>query len=221
MATLRLSSAPRLAALAVAAAIFCSTAAAAQEPAPPRVRVGAGLGVGLIVGEEGSDFLDGGMSRWLGGTFRLDGSDRLHVHVEGGQLALEPDEDPAGLVHVENSLTFLAVGPQVSITLGRLRPYLTVLGGVAVAAWEIEEDGAIDDERSGSESSLGWGGRAGLAFDVDRGDHPVSFLAEAWLLDPGALQFARAQTSTTGQRGGTTHADVAVLSIRVGVTLGF
>ena len=106
------------------------------------------------------------------------------------------------------------------MTFGRVRPFLAGLAGVARVRWKVEGASAGDGERSGSESSFGLGGRVGLAVDVDRGDHPVSFLAEAHLLDPGTLGYARAR-SDSGATDALTPADVTVLSLRVGVTLGF
>lgn len=202
--------------LAVAAGLALPAGALAQEA--PRFRVGAGVGVSLLVGEGGSDFLDSGVSQWLGAAVRIDRGDHLHLRVEASRTPLVPDDDPPSGARADNTVYLLAAGPEVSATFGSLRPYAGALAGVAVGRWETEEGST---ERSGSESSFGWGGQAGAALEVGGGARPVAFVAEARLFDPGALLFARAPAGSGGPLTGTTRADVAVLSLRVGVTLGF
>jgi opacity protein-like surface antigen len=200
--------------------IAAATSAAAQAPA--RVHVGAGLGIDLLVGDA-SDFLDGGGSRYLQADFRVTASDRLHVRVDGASTGLEDDEDEGTGIVAKNDVVVLVAGPQVSLPLGRFRPYAGLVGGLAAVAWETEGSfggGDVDDD--GVEATFAWGGHAGLGFTVSEGDHPVAFRVEARLLDAGSADFARAPDfDDPGQPAGLIREDFALLGVRLGVTLGF
>lgn len=188
----------------------------------PRVRVGAGLSKDLLVGKA-SDFLDGGDGRFLLGDFRLGAGNLLSVRVDGSWSSLVDDEDEFAGSRAENDVLILAVGPQLTATLGRFRPYAAALAGFTTVVWHTEVDtfeGEIEDD--GSESGMAWGGHAGLGFTLDRGDHPVVVQLEARLLDAGEFAFARAPDVIRPEAPvGLLRQDFAAFSLRLAFTLGF
>lgn len=192
---------------------------AAQEP--PRVRVGAGLSADLLVGDA-SDFLDSGIGRFLMGDFRLGTRELFSVRLDASWNSLEDDENPSTGITADNDVFVFAIGPQVTGTLGRFRPYAAVLAAFTTVAWRTESptvDGGVA-EQDGSETGMAGGGHAGLGITLDEGDHPVVLQIEGRILDAGEFDFARS-TSPSGSWPYFIHEDFAVLSLRIAVTLGF
>lgn len=211
----------RMFAMALLLTCAAATSLNAQSAAAPRVRVGAGIGLDLVVGEQ-SDFLDGGSSRFLMAAFRFTENDFLHVRLDAAFTALEDDEDEFSGARAQNDMYSLLVGPQISLPLGRLRPFAATLAGVA----SIHRDLYVPPEfvnlsEQGTSSAFAWGVHTGLSFTVDQGDHPVAFQMEARLLDPGMLDFARRPELGRHESTAPLRDDVAVLSLRLSVTLGF
>lgn len=192
--------------------VLLATPAAADAQAP-RARVGLGLGGSLLVGEGGSDFLDSGITRWITAQIRLDDRDHFHVRIDLEQTPLEPHQSSPNAPRATNTLYTLAAGPQLSATLGPVRPHVGGLIGWGLNRWDTGAE-------SGTEAAAGFGGMAGLAVDLTRGRIPVALMAEARLFNPGSLLLARSVTPGSGLSP-TSSVDVAVLSIRAGVLVGF
>jgi hypothetical protein len=200
---------------------FLNVAAAAAGQELPRAHVGAGLGLDLLVGDA-SDFLDGGGSRFLMADFRMDARDFFHIRIDGALTTLEDDEDQFTGARAENDVLALLVGPQLSRPFGRWRPYAAVLAGTVAVHWRTESGSGFDDDEDDIEGAFALGAHAGLAFTLDEGDHPIALRLEARLIDGGTVPFARAPDPATPQSPtGLTHQDIAMLGVRVAVTLGF
>jgi hypothetical protein len=186
----------------------------------PRVRLGAGLGADLLVGDA-SDFLDSGISRFLMADFRLGSRDVFHIRLDASIAPLADDEDQITGSRAENTLFAFQTGPQFTGTLGRLRPYAAALAGVTAVLWTTEVPTAVDETDEGASSSLAWGAHVGLGFTLDRDDHPVVLQLEGRLVDSGNLDFARAPGIDPRDPVGLIRDDIAVLSLRLAITLGF
>ena len=201
--------------------LLASVASASAAQAPARVHVGAGLGINLLVGDA-SDFLDGGGSRYLQADFRITEDERFHVRLDGAFIGLDDDEGFGDIV-AENGVALLTVGPQLTLPLGRWRPYLGLLVGSALVGRSV--DGSFGDEEidyEEADAAFAFGGFAGLGFVLDEGDHPVAIRIEGRVLDAGPAAFARAPApADTSRPFGTIHEDFAVLGLRIGMTLGF
>jgi hypothetical protein len=186
----------------------------------PRVRLGAGLGADLLVGDA-SDFLDSGISRFLMADFRLDSRDVFHIRLDASLAPLVDDEDELTGARAENDLLAFLAGPQFTGTLGRVRPYAGALAGLTAVIWTTDVPTAVDETDEGASSSFAWGGHVGLGFTLDRGDHPVVLQLEGRLVDSGSLRFARAPGIDPRDPVGFIRDDIAVISLRLAITLGF
>jgi len=208
--------------VAAASMLPMSAPCEAGAQAAPRAHVGAGLGLNLLVGD-GSDFLDGGVGRFLFADFRLDERGRFGIRVDASSGGLEDDEDEMFDSRAENDLIVFVAGPQLTAHLGgRLRPYAAALAGMAAVHWETVEDVLGEEiEDDDAETAFAWGAHAGLGVVLDEGDHPVTLRFEARLLDTGALTFARAPAPNGTAPTGLIREDIAVFAVRVAISLGF
>jgi len=202
----------------LAAAAISVFASGAQAQDPPRFRLGAGLTGDLLVGDA-SDFLDGGSGRFLMADVRIDERDRFHIRMDGTWTGLDDDEDGSTGSRAENDLFMLMAGPQLTGRVGRFRPYGAALAGLVTVSWHTEPDIAGKD--SDVEGGLAWGAHAGLGIVLDEGAHPVVMQAEARVVQAGAYAFGRAPAVVGNAPVGLVRSDFGVLSLRIGVTLGF
>jgi hypothetical protein len=209
---------PHVIGLALAVIAVSLDVAMVEAQDPPRVRFGAGLTGDLLVGDA-SDFLDGGGGRFLMADFRLDERDRFQLRLDGTWTGLDHDTDEVTGATAENDLFMLMAGPQLTGRIGRFRPYGAGLAGLVTIAWRT--DPGIGDRESDVEGGLAWGAHAGLGIVLDEGDHPVMLQAEARLIQAGEYAFGRAPAVVGQGPVGLVRSDFGVLSLRVGVTLGF
>lgn len=193
-------------------------AAGARAQEPPRFRLGAGLTGDLLVGDA-SDFLDGGSGRFLMADVRIDERDRFHIRMDGTWTGLDDDEDGLTGSRAENDLFMLLAGPQLTGRIGRFRPYGAALAGLVTVTWHTEPDIAGKD--SDVEGGLAWGAHAGLGVVLDEGAHPVVLQAEARVIQAGEYAFGRAPAVVGSGPVGLVRSDFGILSLRIGVTLGF
>jgi Outer membrane protein beta-barrel domain len=201
--------------------LLLSLASASAAQTPARVHVGAGLGLSLLVGDA-SDFLDGGGSRYLQADFRITEDERFHVRIDGAFIGLDDDEGFGDIV-AENGVALLTVGPQLTLPLGRWRPYGGLLVGSALVGRSVEGSfGGEEIDYEEGDAAFAFGGFAGLGFVLDEGARPVAIRIEGRVLDVGPAAFARApDPADTSRPFGTIHEDFAVLGLRIGMTLGF
>lgn len=206
----------RLLAGAVCAMVLFVPASTLAQNAP-RLRAGAGVAATLLVGDA-SDFLDGSLGLFLTADIRVDRRDIVGLHIDASWGGLEDAADPLAGTRATNDLLIVVGGPEIRGSVGRLRPYAAALAGAATVFWKTTGPSA-DDEGSGA--AFAWGGHAGLGFVLDAGRHPVTLSADARVLDAGTLPFGRTHESAGGEPLGLSREDVALLSLRIGLSVGF
>jgi opacity protein-like surface antigen len=151
-------------------------------------------------------------------AWRVERRASLGAAVTAEWVRLADDTDEATGARARNSLLSASVGPTLGVWLGPVRPWVGGFAGMTLSLWSTEWSG---QRGSGSASAFAWGAGAGLQVRVTEGDHPVSIGGEARLTDTGTLRFARAPAfDPPPAPTGLISRDVALLSLRVGVSVG-
>lgn len=132
---------------AAIAAPFCASLLQAQVSRRPRVPFEIPsrftIGGGLLVSQPKGDFannVDNGFGGDLYGLFRIDQPGMLSLRADVGGLQYGSETIPAGFVfggrvgfevQTTNSIFWAAIGPQVMVPVGPVRPYANVaIGGM-------------------------------------------------------------------------------------------
>lgn len=181
------------------------------------LHAGGGWVGDLLVGDA-SDFLDGGYGPWISLEWRGERRASLGAAVTAEWVRLADDTDEPTGARARNSLLSVSVGPTLGVWLGPVRPWVGGFAGVTLSRWSTEWSG---QKGRGSDSAFAWGAGVGLQVRLTEGNHPASIGGEARLTDAGTLSFARAPAfDPPPAPTGLISRDVALLSLRVGVSVG-
>ena len=132
--------------VAMMASSFLAASLAAQITARPRLTIQKPsrftIGGGLLVSQPKGEFaenIDNGFGAGAYGLFRLDRDGLLSLRADLGGAQYGSETLPAGYIYggrvgveveTSNSIFWAAFGPQVSVSLGRVRPYASASIGV-------------------------------------------------------------------------------------------
>ncbi|HZF69198.1 MAG TPA: outer membrane beta-barrel protein [Gemmatirosa sp.] len=184
----------RLAAFAVVAALVAPGALRAQFPGAPGSGARAagpsrwGFGLALSVAQPVHDFRRFVPNGW-GGTghvgMKLDPAGVLALRLDGGLLNYGREKTRVPLdrsrldlqLETRNDIYWAAVGPQLMVPRGPIRPYVNAQLGAAVFTTSttlveertFEEDRELDSVTEQSDGTWSWGGGGGVLLSVARG----------------------------------------------------
>lgn len=199
----------------LAAALLPPTTLSAARPASAqdaaaRTHLGAAVQTGLLVGQA-DDFLDSGLGVEVTFLREIGPSRTFGLRASAGWLDLEDDRaNGIGRGGADNGLLGFLVGAAVQPAVGPLRPYLHGLVGAVANLPEFDGGGP----EVGAAWAPAYGGEAGLRLPL--GQRPVALEAGMRILEAGELEFAR-----VGVEGGfLTEQDIALIALRLGVTVG-
>ncbi|MFQ6045429.1 MAG: hypothetical protein ACE5PT_03590 [Gemmatimonadales bacterium] len=176
-----------VAALALAVAVTSAGEAQRRSPAPQGL-LGINGSVLRPVGEF-RDFVDWGGGLGLYGVFHLDRGGTIGIRLDGSFMVYGHESFEAPFsetihrvrleVNTDNAIVSLGIGPQLSLDLGRLRPYAYGTAGFSYFATVSSVRGTDSSEGFASttnfdDATLALGGGGGLLVRVKGGPHPVS-----------------------------------------------
>lgn len=192
--------------------------AAAQEGRARAWSVGARVSANQVVGDA-SDFLDGGIGAGLSLAWSPRHLHGLGLRADGVWSPLDGDVDGLTGARADNTLLSLVAGPTFEIPVGPVHPWVAGWVGWTTSRWEARSS---EGHRRGTRTAATWGGSAGLRIRLSDGSRPLALRLEAGLNDTGELSFARAPDPTRPtEPTGVIERDVAILSLGVGLVLGF
>lgn len=197
--------------------------------------------VAFIAAEPVGEFarnVDTGWGIEVGGRFPMDAQGILSMRVDGGFINYGTEHlygcsftCRVGFdVETTNNIFFLGVGPELSVPMGPVRPYVGVVGGLGYffTYSSIGDDWSYHDFASSTnfdDAVFQWRGRGGIRFRLSEGRTPVFLNVGGEYHANGIAEYVREGDIVDHPNGGitifTTRSEANLWTFNVGVSIGF
>jgi opacity protein-like surface antigen len=194
---------------------------------------------GAPIGEF-SDFVERGWGLNLHGVLPVDRAGVLGLRGDAGFLIYGHERQRDCLsrtvgcriqvdVNTTNSIALAGLGPQLSLPLGPIRPYVNARAGLAYIATNSSVEGTRSDRDFADTTNFddlvfSWGAGGGLAVSLSRGARPVALDLSVTWLDNGRASYLREGDIIDEPDGGIlidpVRSDTDLLLFQIGLSFG-